>query len=286
LWSGPSNQTVETNSAGLFSTDVGPVTPESLFTVNPEIYLQVSVHDGTAFKDLLPRQKLSSVPYSFYAGTAESIVDNSISTSKIQNKAVTEQKLADHSVGTTTVDAHILDRLLPSGMVAMFARECPAGWDPYTQMNNRFPRGAETYENISGGSDTISGLVIVSSGSHTPIADSHSHSMAGHQHVEGGGFQLDNTGVYWSPTKPSDAFFGTRKIVPLPGNRVDINQRQYGGILNSSHDIDGILTSGPTSDVTSSATPLISPIPDHNHPIVANGPWTPPYHEIVFCEKR
>jgi len=103
LWEVSGDQSVSTNEAGLFATDVGPL-PASIFSDNSEVYLQVWVNDGASFKPLHPRQKLASVPYSFAAdyavnaGTAAFVLDNSITSFKIQAGAVGTSQLQDESV--------------------------------------------------------------------------------------------------------------------------------------------------------------------------------------------
>lgn len=42
---------------------------------------------------------------------------------------------------------------IPSGMIAMFDRECPDGWTRYTEMDRRFPRGALQAGELGGGED-------------------------------------------------------------------------------------------------------------------------------------
>jgi hypothetical protein len=64
------------------------------------------------------------------------------------------------------------DGCVPSGMVAMFAGSCPAGWTRFTEMDGRFPRGASTY-GATGGSETHT-----HSGS-TSGAGNHTHGISG-----------------------------------------------------------------------------------------------------------
>jgi len=42
---------------------------------------------------------------------------------------------------------------LPSGMIAMFDRECPDGWTRYAEMDRRFPRGALQAGELGGGEE-------------------------------------------------------------------------------------------------------------------------------------
>jgi hypothetical protein len=75
--------------------------------------------------------------------------------------------------------------LVPSGMVAMFRRECPEGWDPVPEMNGRIPRGAPVAGG-TGGSETTAAAgdhnhTLGNAGSHT-----HGSSHDGnHTHATG-----------------------------------------------------------------------------------------------------
>jgi len=138
LWQGPSGQTVETNDAGLFSTDIA--VPTNIISNNEELYLQVHVNDGTGLKPLLPRQKLSSVPYAIHSVTASSaaaIGDNIVGTNNIKMGAVTDSKISD--VSAIKISGQITDEQIGSvdaakltnmaGVIVAFGGATPPqGW--------------------------------------------------------------------------------------------------------------------------------------------------------------
>ncbi|MCG3205429.1 MAG: hypothetical protein KCHDKBKB_02150 [Elusimicrobia bacterium] len=110
VWGPSSYLGVTSNEAGLFSVDIDlGVNGASTFAAPNDLFLQVTVKAGTGGQDqiLSPRQKLSSVPYAFYAqtassastaGTANSVADNSISNSKLQDNSVNSLKILDRSI--------------------------------------------------------------------------------------------------------------------------------------------------------------------------------------------
>lgn len=108
LWGPTPFQNVNANDAGLFSTDIGPFNSPLIFSVSPNLFLQVTIKAGTAQTNqvLSPRQELSNVPYAFYsqvsasATVAGSVPDGSISRIKIQDDAVDSSKIENHSVVT------------------------------------------------------------------------------------------------------------------------------------------------------------------------------------------
>ncbi len=189
VWGPSPYLSVNSNDAGLFSVDidVGP-TGGTVFSSVGDLYLQVTVKAGTGGQDqvLSPRQHLSSVPYAFFsqvassattAGTANSVSDNSISTSKIQDDAVTSSKILDRSIlsvdiATKTVSSsNIADQgvrginiedgtitpakmdvpsftsagwIVPQGAVFLFlGTSCPAGYTEVVEFRNRFVVGAD-----------------------------------------------------------------------------------------------------------------------------------------------
>jgi len=165
VW-GMGESVVATNEAGLFSTDIGPLDP-ALLTSNPDLFLQVSVHDGASFKDLKPRQKLSSVPYALHADFSENSA-----------RSAATDSIPDNIVSTATLQAAVLGSLIPSGMIAMFDASCPAGWTGFTQMDNRFPLGVPSFTGNGGGNPTITGLQISPAGQHSHTLAPHSHSVS------------------------------------------------------------------------------------------------------------
>ena len=93
LWSETQSVTV---SGGLFFVRLGSATPIVTVPFDKQHYLGIKVNSG---EELLPRTVLSPSPYSFMS---MNVIDNSITTSKIQDGAVTKAKLgSDVSFGTS-----------------------------------------------------------------------------------------------------------------------------------------------------------------------------------------
>ena len=278
VW-GPLNQTVTTNAAGLFSTDIGDF-PSGFFTDHSDLYLQVEVNDGTAFKTLKPRQRLATVPYAFHA---EEIPDNSIVLSKIPDRTITENKIVEHSIGTATVNSSITRYLIPPGMVAMFAGKCPDGWNPFKEMNNRFPIGVETYTGIDGGSTTISGLTTVAAGGHSHTVNEHEHSIPksviDHQHLtafnSAGAVSKDPFGHTDSSAGNFDQYGFAVAVGPKPDGR----EFEKTSSITSDYKEGNTGPSIPSPLGTSSVS-------DHTHTISSDGTWLPPYHGVVYCIKE
>ena len=110
LWS--DEKSVPSNSAGLFSTELGPFTNPSFFSTHNHYYLEISVRGVSNWQTLSPRKQLSTVPFSFnahhaktsdQAALATDIVDDSISNQKIKDGAVTQTKIAPNSIGTAEI---------------------------------------------------------------------------------------------------------------------------------------------------------------------------------------
>ncbi len=278
VWTMP-EKTVTTNEAGLFSTDIGTFDP-GFFTAHPDVYLQIEVNDGTAFKTLKPRQKLSAVAYSFTTGD---VPNNSISTDKIQDRAITENKIVEHSITTATLNASVVQALIPTGMIGMFAGQCPDGWGAFSEMNNRFPLGVETYTGIDGGSTTISGLTTVASGGHSHTVNEHVHSIPksviDHQHLtafnSAGAVSKDPFGHADSSAGNFDQYGFAVVVGPKPDGR----EYEKTSSITSDYKEGNTGPSIPSPLGTSS-------IPDHTHTISSDGNWLPPYHAVVYCIKR
>jgi len=73
---------------------------------------------------------------------------------------------------------------IPSGMIAIFATSCPAGWTRFAALDGRFPKGAATY-GTSGGSTTHT---------HTASGTTASSGSSGNQVVYG---QASGPIPYW-----------------------------------------------------------------------------------------
>ncbi len=259
VWEGSQIQTVATNDAGLFSTDIGPLTAP-IFTQNDNLYLQVFVHDGGNFKALSPRQKLTVVPYAFHtentsfatrSGWADDIPNNIVTGAKIQEGAITENKIAPHSIGTTTLNADIVNSLIPPGMIAMFDQSCPEGWSRFDQLDNRFPLGVPAFTGNPGGNSQISGLSSSNSGAHNHNVEDHTHSA--------GSLTADMSSFY-------NGGAGSDKVWVW-------GQSDY-----------GLPIRGRTGSVTAAITALSAGA--HQHSISSDGSWLPPYLGVVYCRKN
>ncbi len=279
-WETATDQTVTTNEAGLFSTDIGPLS-SALFVDNAALYLQVSVNDGTSFKTLSPRQKLSTVPYSFYA---ETVPNHSISPLQLQDKSLTETQIADHAIGTNTVNASISNYLIPTGMVAMFMKACPDGWAAVPELNNRFPMGVADAANIkAGGSSVISGLTTVSSGTHSHMVDAHAHSIPSsaieHKHLTPAVAYSGTGNLYGSAKNP----FG------LGGDASTYDVGTHAGVFTPQPNLVFEKTSGITDYTIGNTGPASSKTDvadNHTHTVASDGSWSPPYYGVMYCAKE
>jgi len=115
MWTGGSAVDV---SDGLFNVMLGSIdnTLASAIEGYDELYLGITV--GTD-SEMAPRVQLGSVPFSFQAQEALTVPDNSITTMKIADGAITAEKLAPG-----------LD-LVPSGTIVMWSgaiADIPDGW--------------------------------------------------------------------------------------------------------------------------------------------------------------
>jgi hypothetical protein len=106
---------------GLFSRRLTP-TGVDWQAVTP--YMEVSV-GGQA---LVPREPISA---SVYATISASIVDGAITPAKVA---------AGYG-------------LVPAGAIMMFAAACPSGWTRFTNLDNKFAMGSDTY-GVTGGTTT------------------------------------------------------------------------------------------------------------------------------------
>lgn len=253
LWGPTPFQFVNANDAGLFSTDIGPFASSAIFAGGQELFLQVTIKAGTAQADqvLSPRQRLTSVPFSFQARqaenatSAESVPDNSISRSKIQPDAVDSGRIVDQSIQPVDLSATVAVQFIPSGMIAMFAKACPDGWTRFDLLDDRVALGASSYTGSPSGSWQINGLSVGEAGEHAHTSSAHSHGAGGltaNPLTTRAGYQ--SVGGTWTP-----------KDTPT--------------------------ISGQTADATVS----IQNAGKHAHPVSSNGNWRPAYLGIVYCEK-
>jgi hypothetical protein len=87
-------------SNGAYTVQLGPIsTPTTAFDGNDR-WLEVAV-EGTT---LTPRLKINSIAYAIRAASADAVADDSISTAKIQNNAVTGGKLASNVIGSYNIN--------------------------------------------------------------------------------------------------------------------------------------------------------------------------------------
>jgi hypothetical protein len=130
-------------NGGLFSV---PLSPSGVDWQNVVPYMEVSVQGQV----LLPREQLTANAYALMSG---GVTDGAITNSKIAAGAVSTQSLADGSVTLSKLDSGSQGYLVPSGLVAIFAGNCPSGWTRFTALDNLFPMGSSTY-GATGGSAT------------------------------------------------------------------------------------------------------------------------------------
>jgi hypothetical protein len=264
VWDTGGEIPVETNAAGLFAQDIGPI-DTSIFAANPTLYLELRVRSAAGLKTLSPRQKLATVPFASRAdsaGSADSaltVPNNSIGGDQIKPESITNAHLAagaansvtiqDASVQVVDLAPEVIALTIPSGMIAMFAHACPTGWTRFTDLDNRFPLGTANYTGTGGGSNVISGLT-------TEAAGDHSHTVNAHTHAAG-------------------------TLTTSQPNGLETDYKSGGGAWAGNafhtHTISG--ATGPSSPGTDTQG-------RHTHVITSDGSWLPPYLGITFCEKN
>ena len=129
--------------------------------------LWLTIQVGTD-PELLPRQRITSVPLAVRAEVAEGLVS-----------AITPTLIIPQGSGSgldaDMVDGkHAADIGMPSGMIAMFDAACPSGWTRFTALDGRVPRGAGTAGAIGGSSThahTVAGTTSNESDGRYLIAD-------------------------------------------------------------------------------------------------------------------
>ena len=82
---------------------------------------------------------------------------------------------------------------IPSGMIAMFDRECPDGWTRYTEMDRRFPRGALQAGELGGQDEHIHSFDITA---RTSKDGAHLHMLATAERIEVDSGSYGNIGIY------------------------------------------------------------------------------------------
>jgi len=155
---------------------------------------------------------------------------------------------------------------IPSGLIAMFDTNCPAGWTRYSQLDNRFPLGSSGAGGV-GGSNTHSHQFDVTSGG----GGSHDHSFGGSFNGSGSGsgnFGGNTGGPSQTSGVDAGSSFGAAQDAHTHGFAVAVNLN-----VNVTTNIDGRTGAGG----------------DHTHRIAGgtNGAdHTPPYFTMVFCRKN
>ncbi len=112
----------------------------------PDLWVELSV-DGT----VMPRTHLGAVPYALEAASAGS------------------------------ASGALAQQVVPSGMIAMFAGACPAGWSEYMPLRGRFPRGEPTGSIASlgmGGTDDAVAVAHTHTITGTATGGDHTHTMS------------------------------------------------------------------------------------------------------------
>jgi hypothetical protein len=174
LWT----ETVDvTFNSGYFSVTLGQINPvDETVLETLEVWLGLTI----ASEELLPRQRVVSVPYAIHAehaGDADNL--NGVPAASYLAGSQTDGVL---TIGGVQYSA------IPAGMISIFAGPCPTGWSEYLPLRGRFPRGEPTGDSSTldaGGDDDAT----VVSHSHTLTgtagqAGSHSHGVTdpGHLH--------------------------------------------------------------------------------------------------------
>jgi hypothetical protein len=139
---------------------------------------------------------------------------------------------------------------IPSGMIAMFDRECPDGWTRYTEMDRRFPRGALQAGELGG-------------------REEHSHS-----------FDI-------TARTSKD---GTHIHMLAMGEEVQVDQGTWGHVAVYKGHIQAFEHAGKERTKAPRAKAVTDQDGAHDHMISVQGesrnsPSLPPYLNLVFCRK-
>ena len=97
IWTEPKSVTP---ANGVYSVELGTGTPLDPLPFDRQYFLGVTVESGT---ELLPRQPLTSSPYAFRSSFAESLPDDTITTGKLADGAVTDAKIIG-TISATKLD--------------------------------------------------------------------------------------------------------------------------------------------------------------------------------------
>lgn len=78
---------------------------------------------------------------------------------------------------------------VPSGMIAMFAAACPAGWLRFTALDNAFPYGGSSYGTTGGNNSITLSVAQLPAHNHTITDPGHTHTETAWDGEGGGGPQ-------------------------------------------------------------------------------------------------
>ncbi|MBI3292657.1 MAG: hypothetical protein HYZ73_07625 [Elusimicrobia bacterium] len=268
-------------SSGVFSAMLAPVGVE-WGNVTP--YLEVTVEG----QRLEPREKLTASPYALVSHRvvdngvtlnqlAPTVQDRLLSTGNVTvsylavpvqdrlipttgvttgqlSQPVQERLIPPGGVAVNQLAPGVQERLLPSGLVAMFTNTCPPGWNRFTPLDTRFPKGAPSGATggAAGGSPT-----------HTHEGDG-SHSHAGTTQ-EGG-------------VNHAHSFSGRTGEGNVGRRDVDTGDAVFG--VDHTHDFVGT-TQGASAYLHTHGVSLGGGTHTHG---TAN--HLPPFLEVVFCQKN
>lgn len=110
-----------TVTQGLFAAILSPSSID--WQQEDPLFIEISV----AGQLLIPREPVTANAYAFMSG---SVIDGAVSREKL-NPAVQ-------------------DKLMPSGLIALFAGACPSGWTRFGALDGRFPIGGASYGSTGG----------------------------------------------------------------------------------------------------------------------------------------
>ncbi len=139
---------------------------------------------------------------------------------------------------------------VPSGMIAMFDRECPDGWTRYTEMDRRFPRGALQAGELGGEEEHAHSFDITA---RTSKDGAHIHMLA-------------------------------------MGEEIVVDPGSWGHVGIHKGHIQAFAQAGKDRSKTPRAKAVTDQDGDHDHMISVQGESgpsnsLPPYLNLVFCRK-
>ena len=150
-------------------------------------------------------------------------------------------------------------QLVPTGMVAMFNRDCPEGWDRVPELDGRIPRGAAVAGG-TGGSET------------TAPAGDHSHT-------------LDNAGSHTHGSSHDGNHTHATGYCEQPATNQGLRCDGWAGVAGPACErFSNFAGDGGGHSHGSSAAG------DHSHSVTTTGAHShsarPPSATVVFCRKR